>query len=32
MIWSIVMFFIIPIKIIIAIWIIMQVYRMFLGL
>ena len=32
MIWGIVMFLMIPIKIIIAVWIIMQVYRIFFGL
>jgi hypothetical protein len=32
MIWGIVMFFLIPIKIIVALWIIMQVYRIFFGL
>jgi len=32
MIWGIVMFFLIPIKIIVAVWIIMQVYRIFFGL
>jgi len=29
MIWGIVMFFLIPIKIIIAIWIVMQIYQWF---
>ena len=29
MIWSIIMFFIIPIKIIIALWIVMQIYQWF---
>jgi len=32
MIWGIVMFFLIPIKILIALWIIMWVYRMVFGL
>ena len=32
MIWGIVMFFMIPIKIIIAIWIIVWAYRMYFGL
>ena len=32
MIWGIVMFFLIPIKIIIALWIIIQIYKMVFGL
>ena len=32
MIWGIVMFLMIPIKIIIALWIIMYVYKIFFGL
>ena len=32
MIWGIVMFFMIPIKIIIALWIVMQIYKMVFGL
>ena len=30
--WGIIMFFIIPIKIFVALWIVMQIYRMVFGL
>ena len=32
MIWGIIMFLMIPIKIIIALWIVMQIYKMVFGL